>query len=240
MAATQDGKAKGVGFVGVRAFVLERFGEDGWNATLERLTPADRDALVGLVPVGWYSLALYARLIRAVDDALGCGDLAMVVQLGRFEAERDLTTIHRFLLRLANPGFAVEKLATTWRQFHDSGVWSITRPNGHQVMGTLDGWAHVDYALCRELVGYFARCLELVGATHVMVEHPQCRARGDSICRFQARWGAARDWKEPPRSGEGDVRREPTVSGAHPITPRDAFAASVDALPEGSPRARTR
>jgi hypothetical protein len=59
-----------------------------------------------------------------------------------------------------------------------------------EIQGVLSGWGVVDHALCRELVGYFSRTLELVGAQNVIVEHPECRARGYARCFFRARWGA--------------------------------------------------
>src|SRR5207245_1426292 len=94
-------KTKGVAFVGVRTFVVQRFGETGWSAVLQRLEPEDRRELIGVLPIGWYSLEVYARLIRAIDELHGCGDCALIVQLGRFEAERDLALIERSYQRLS-------------------------------------------------------------------------------------------------------------------------------------------
>ena len=117
---------KGVGFVNVRAFVTERYGTPAWRQLLEALAPADRELWVGLVPVGWYDLGAYARLIRAVDRLQGGGDLALVRDLGRFEAERDLTTIQRFFLKLVRPSMAIEQTGKYGR-VHDSGQWEIER-----------------------------------------------------------------------------------------------------------------
>jgi len=210
-------KTKGVGFVNVKSFTVERFGAQGWDAVLERLTPEDREELSSIVSVGWYSLPLYARLIRALDEVHGYGDLSLVVQLGRYEAERDLTTIHRVFLRFTNPAFIVEKTGEFWKRFHDTGEWKVTREN-NGVAGVLEGWGCVDHALCRELGGYLTRVLELVGAKNVIVEHPKCRARGDVQCLFRARWGSlptesqsSRDMaaaaSSSPESSEPSARR---------------------------------
>jgi hypothetical protein len=189
MGSEGEARTKGVGFVNVKSFATERFGANAWDAVLERLAPEDREELSSIVSVGWYSLPLYARLIHALDDVHGYGDLSLVVQLGRYEAERDLTTIHRIFLRFTNPAFIVEKTGEFWKRFHDTGEWKVERePNG--VAGTLEGWGCVDHALCRELVGYLSRVLELVGAKNVVFEHPRCRARGDGQCFFRARWGS--------------------------------------------------
>src|SRR5689334_10758306 len=59
---------KGGSFGNARAFVYERYGAAGWDATRDLLTPPDRAELDSMLPVGWYPLSLYARLIRAIDD----------------------------------------------------------------------------------------------------------------------------------------------------------------------------
>ena len=180
---------KGVGFAHAKAFAQERWGEDGWKAILEKLRPTDREEIGAALPMGWYPLALYARLIQAIDEVQGAGDMALNVQLGRFEAERDLTTIYRIMFRLVNPATVVEKTTDYWRKFHDTGTWEMTRVGSHEIQGVLHGWGVIDHRLCRELVGYFSRLLELVGAEGVIVEHPECRARGFARCFFRARWG---------------------------------------------------
>lgn len=181
------GLTKGVGFVNVRAFVYERFGESGWQKVVGAMQPEDRTLLEGLVPVGWYELAAYARLIRAVDRQLGGDDLRLVEKLGRYEATRDLTTIHRLFMRAANPGLILAKTTELWRRFHDSGRWTVVR-EGKSATGTLEGWGVVDAALCAELTGYIQGIIEVGTGRDVKVLHTQCRALGHSACVFAGQW----------------------------------------------------
>jgi hypothetical protein len=199
-------QTKGVGFINVRAFVTERFGAAAWNEVLRHLDDTDRETLEAVVSVGWYDLALYARMIRIVDDKLGDGDLKLVHALGRFEAERDLTTIHQWFLRLIRPSIAIEQTGKYWRRFHDTGEWFIQRRGDREVLGTLIGWGVVDTALCRELVAYLARTLELLGGQDVAMDHPRCRARGDDACEFRLRWRMKKDApheRQPPPPDPG-------------------------------------
>jgi hypothetical protein len=182
------GKTKGIGFISLRTFVLERFGLDGWTDVLAELSAEDRAELDGIVTVGWYSLALNARVLRAVDKVRGTGDLELVFEHGKYQAERDLTTVHRALLRIASPSFFLEQSAEVWRRFHDSGAWTIERLGTGRVRAYLDGWAHVDAALCREMSGYLLRVFELVGARSPQLEHPQCRSLGAPRCLFLGNW----------------------------------------------------
>lgn len=180
---------KGLAFVHVKNFTTERWGAAGWAALLERMRPSDRDEAANAIPISWYPLALYARLLHALDEVHGAGDGALAVQSGRYQAEKDLTTIYRVMFRLLNPATIVVKTTDYWRKFHDTGKWTMDRTSDRSLVGTLEDWGVVDQALCRELVGYFSRLFELVGAKDPIVEHPECRARGDARCFFTCRWG---------------------------------------------------
>jgi predicted hydrocarbon binding protein len=188
---------KGIGFVNVREFVLARFGQAGWDRLVKRSSPAEQAVLESILPVGWYDLAFYTRLIRALDEELGAGDLRLVQALGRFEAERDLTTIQRVFLRLVRPSLAIENMDKYWRRFHDTGAWTTER-GPREVTARLSGWGIVDAALCRELVGYLGRTLELLGGRDVFVDHRKCRGKGDELCEFQTTWRASSDRDEAP------------------------------------------
>jgi len=192
---------KGLGFINVRAFVSERYGAPAWQALLDGFPPADRMVLASIVSIGWYDLALYARLIRAVDERFGSGSLKLCYALGRFEAERDLTTVHQWLLKLFGPSTAIEQLGKYWRRFHDTGEWMNERRGEREVVARLTGWA-VDAALCRELFGYLGRTLELLGGRDIHLEHSRCRAQNEPACEFHLRWRTPVEAREAGGSGE--------------------------------------
>jgi hypothetical protein len=210
-------QSKGIGLVNARSFAIKRFGPDGWQRTLASLSLEDRDVLAGVVSVGWYPLELHARVTRAIDEVHGVGDLALAAQLGRFQADTDLTTVHRVFLKLISPNFAVEKLTELWPRYHDSGRWVVARRGDDQMLGQLHefGGGFVDPAICRTVVGYITRCVELVGAKNVLVDHTECRAHGDGHCGYHIRWGvAAKTAPVTPASN----RLEPLAeSGERPV-----------------------
>lgn len=182
-------QTKGIGFVNVRTFVRDRFGSDAWGELMQRFDTADREMLESVVPVGWYPLALYSTLINEVERVHGRGDRVLMEQLGMYEAEHDLKTVHRIFLRMANPAFIIEQVANYWARFHDTGEWQVVRHDPHHATGNLRNWGVVDAALCQEAQGYIKRALELVGAKCVSVQHSRCRVSGSSECEFDARWG---------------------------------------------------
>ncbi|HVY48789.1 MAG TPA: V4R domain-containing protein [Minicystis sp.] len=191
---------KGVRFASVRAFVTERFGPGAWNDALRALEAADRDALAASVPVGWYDLALYARLVRAVDARFGAGDLELVQALGRYDAERDLKAIQRLVLKLFGVASAIAWVRKRWARAYDTGAWT-TEVKEREVVARLSDLGVVDAALCRGLAGYLARALELAGAEDVVIDETRCRARGEPVCEFHARFRVKDDAPAAPAAG---------------------------------------
>jgi hypothetical protein len=179
-------KSKGVHFVTVHSFVLERYGEEAWASVFARLTPDDQDALAAVVAVGWYPTAFLLRVTDAAETELERPGAPFREALGRYGADHQFTIIHRLFLRVASPGYVVEKAGQLWGRFHDTGRWTVVR-GPRSVSATLSGFV-VHAGLCRALTAYVTRIFELVGAQDVSVEHRRCRARGDASCIFEGHW----------------------------------------------------
>ena len=150
--------------------------------------PRDECALRAIVPVGWYDLSLYARLLRTLEKVHGRNDLSLLAELGYYSAQQDLTTIHRLFMRVANPGLIMDKATQLWRRFHDTGIWHIQRPSSTSVIGTLAGWGVVDAALCREITGYIQGIVEVGNGKDAKAQHTSCRGLGAADCVFAAAW----------------------------------------------------
>jgi hypothetical protein len=179
---------KGLSFVAVRDYVLQKAGREAWASVLGALPGDDADAVSGAVGMGWYPLDLYARLLRAVDTKLGEGDLTTIAPIARFEAERDVPTIHRLLLKMVKPAYVAEKMAELWPRYHSSGHLRIERRGDRAMDATLVDWA-ADEVLCLGFQSYCQRALELAGARDVRFAHSTCRARGGAECFFKVKWG---------------------------------------------------
>jgi len=180
-------RTKGVSFANARAWVEERFGRDAYERVLGRLGPEDAAELRASVAMGWYELSLHSRLLRALDAELGTGDLALVSELGRWEADRDFTLIHRIVLRFASPSIILRKLPDIWKRYYDHGTWEIVR-DGDVVIGRLRGWGSDCESLRVELTSWMTRAMELVGARDVHIEQLASRARGDALDEWRATW----------------------------------------------------
>lgn len=179
-------QAKGTNLLLIEAFVRQRFGSNGWERVLAALSELDRATLGEVVAVGWYDFELQLRLLRAADGVLGDGSLA--TEFGRFEAEEDLTKIHRLFLRLASPAFVLEKSGEYWNRFYSAGHWDVSRQGERAATAVLCDVDPADELFCRYLTAYVTRMFELIGARSPAVVHTECRGRGEPRCVFRGSW----------------------------------------------------
>jgi RNA polymerase sigma factor (sigma-70 family) len=176
------GLTKGIRFTNLRAFLTARSGAGAWERLLATRTPADAAMLGGVVASGWYDHALRARLVRAI--CAGSGGAALGREIGRFEADRDLSTVQRWFLYLVKPAFAFRNMNGYWRRTEDEGRWT-SEVSGCRIVARLHDWNPVEPALCATVQGYLSRTLELLTGRAHPLDHARCRAGGDPFCEFR-------------------------------------------------------
>src|ERR1700733_950079 len=81
------GHLKGSMYLSTFAFIEHRFGVEAKTAVMRRLSAEDREMLSGIVlPISWYPLAPFGRLLRVMDGELGKGDFNLVTERGEWTA----------------------------------------------------------------------------------------------------------------------------------------------------------
>ncbi len=148
----------------MRTYVRSNHEDAGWSSVMAQLSSDDAGTLRGALTVGWYPLSLQYRLLRAIDDTLGTGDGSLVHEVGRFEAEQDLTVVHRLFLRMANPGFVLQQAGRYWDRFYTSGRWEVERESSNSAAVRLVDLDPFDSLMGDYLFAYIIRMWELMGA----------------------------------------------------------------------------
>jgi DNA-binding CsgD family transcriptional regulator len=197
------GLTPGLKLLNKREFVQERFGATAWEAVLARLSQEDRAQLASVEPAAWYELGLSVRLHDAIFQHFKADD-ALLLEMGRSDADRELSTVHRWFLRLMRPSFAIRHMNLYWRRSHDTGHWRSSR-RGTEVTAELEDWAAVNRSMCMTVLGYLGRTLELFGGKVGVLEHPQCRTEGHPSCVFRTHLELPAD---EPRSGNQPTRAD--------------------------------
>jgi hypothetical protein len=180
---------KGSAYLSTFAFVDTQFGAAAKERVLARLTPEDRTLMAGMMlPIQWYPLAPFPRLLRAMEAELGRGDLMLVTERGTWAAINDMRTVHKVLLKLVTPQWVIEKGQRLWPNFHTSGRWEAARHGDKGARATLHDLGVVDEAMCATLKGWIIGLLTLAGIKHATVDHTECRAHGSRSCVYVASW----------------------------------------------------
>ena len=187
--AVPDPQLKGSAYLSTLAFIDTRFGSAARERVLARLTADDR-AVLGqlLLPIQWYPLAPFPRLLRAMDAEVGRNDLSLVTERGTWAAVQDMRTVHRVLLKLVTPQWVIDKGMKLWPNFHTSGRWEAKRVGDRGARASLHDLGVVDEAMCATLKGWILGLLQLAGIKRAHVEHVECRARGDATCVYEVGW----------------------------------------------------
>jgi predicted hydrocarbon binding protein len=170
------------------AFMEARFGAAAKGAVLRRLSPEDRE-MYGeiMLPITWYPLAPFGRLLRVMDAELGKGDLSLVTERGEWTATRDLHTLRKAILKFVSIPWVVEKGASLWPKFHDTGRWDVRASDAKSAVAELYDLGVVDEAICASIRGWLLGLASLTG-DKVDVRHTKCRAKGEPACTYEMRW----------------------------------------------------
>jgi len=180
------GLQKSTGILNMKAFLDERIGPAAWDELIASLPDADRSVLRSLVPGDWYDYALHGRLNRAFCDVFYNGDLSAAEALGRYSAVRNLSLAYIWKLWVAQPELAIQHANSYWRQEESSGTLTAEHQSGEFIV-RISEWEGCHEVLCRRLLGYVGRLLEVHGEV-VQAKHTRCAARGDSVCVFHFHW----------------------------------------------------
>ena len=185
-----EAQLKGSAYLSTFAFIETKFGAEAKERVIARLSEDDRAMLTDglMLPIRWYPLAPFPRLLRAMEAELGRGDLTLVTDRGVWTAIHDMKTVHKVLLKLVTPNWIIEKAMRLWPNFHTSGRWEAKRLGDNGARATLHDLGVVDEAMCATLKGWILGLLQLAGIKKANVDHTSCRARGDSHCVYEVSW----------------------------------------------------
>jgi hypothetical protein len=179
---------KGTVFVSTRMFTEDRFGPEAVLKVLAALPSKDRESLEQTTTVGWYPVGPVLAYHHALDELYGRGDLSLCVDVGRFSAGWAVNTILKWILRLRNPRWMVEKAGSVWTHYHDTGRWEFDSAEDNRVVGRLHDFAVNDLAFCARLRGWLGGVIELTGGKNAQVTEIRCSARGHGFHEYRGTW----------------------------------------------------
>lgn len=162
------------------------------QAVLQRLSPADRKVLEGVImPIGWYPLELNLRLDAAIAEVLSPRDRNKAfIDMGRASAEDNLNGPHHVFIRKGDPHFLLSHAPEIYRLYYAVGSRTYEKTGARSgVLRTL-GAESVTPEDCLTIIGWYQRAIEMSGGRDVRIDHTRCRARGNGHCEYLCAWEA--------------------------------------------------
>jgi hypothetical protein len=136
----------------------------------------------------WYPFEYFVVATETIDRVLGNGDMSLAYEMGRFNCDRNLTTMMRVLFKFGNIGWLLDRAAKAWSTQYDEGEMKVVRKKvGEEVVIELDGVPSPCRAQCLGIKGWAVRAAELTGEDRFVCGE-LCRAEGGHVCRWTFRW----------------------------------------------------
>jgi hypothetical protein len=135
--------------------------------TFKELTRVGGDRWGVVLPMAWYEVDLLNRVLGEASKRAGISVEDMTAEIARMNAEKDLTSIYRFFLRVAQPQRVLAYTPRLWRTYVSFGdAHAIKNERGHYI-GRGDGLTAelVDWA-CGCWRGFIPATIEVSGGRH--------------------------------------------------------------------------
>ena len=173
-------------------FVEKEFGREQLDLVLETLAEADRRILAGgLLPAQWYEFALEERFEKALLQVLGEEARATFLEFGRRSAVYNLDGVHKVFVHPGDPHRLLSRAPAIYKLYYDTGhrTYEKTGENSCRLV-THDAEVATE-GDCLTVIGWHERAVEMCDGRDVVIDHPRCRARGDTVCEYLISWNLA-------------------------------------------------
>lgn len=171
-------------------FIKERFGNEGFEKVLGKMTPEEQAPLrAPILDAVWGpDFMLYMRFILLADELLGRGDKALIHEVAALQFRRD-TKLYSVFFKFMTPELVLRTVPLVWQIYF--------KPAGRTDFKMV-GEKHGEYRVFdfnpmpRHHEHFHSSYLEQIlihcGYKQYRVSHPQCLGRGNSECLWDFSW----------------------------------------------------
>jgi hypothetical protein len=143
-----------------------------------------------LIASEWYPYEAYRELLRAIDGAVGRGDLSLMPTLGRFAARQDLSGVFKVISVLASIPRILQSSSIFWSRYCEGGVFEIVDLAADHGTGRITGFPEMSAEHEAMLAGWIEGMGLAAGAKTATVELSCSVHRGDPYSEYRMRWSA--------------------------------------------------
>jgi len=174
-----------------KLWLLEQFGQDGFDKIKDKVSAQTKKMLDKPVPHDWYPAELSRELYEAIEEEFSSRYPNAMFDLGSFIAKRSMAGFLKYLVRMASVEQVINRLERIWLRYHDSGSarGDIIGKEDERFYGIL---SIKDYNAgpkwCKLMDGYIKTFLTQTGVRRVKAEKKECIHKGDDICSWIISW----------------------------------------------------
>ncbi len=178
------------GLLNAADWIEATYGTEELESILDACSPTVAERYRERIAINWHPKSEFVELLDQAERRLGTGDGKVAAEIGAAGARKNLSgSVARALFYVARPQFLMRRVAGLWSRFNDEGTMEVPLfdNDGHlqmEVKGVPD--PHVLF--CATITGWCREFATRFRAHHPVVEHVECRARGDARCLWDARW----------------------------------------------------
>jgi hypothetical protein len=182
-------KFKGSVYESTRAFVQKEFGQEAVDRILAALPAQSRALLTSATAIEWLPVEPVLHFHHELEHCFGTGDMSLCTRAGYFSAGWSMSSVLKMFVRMRSPFWLVDKAASVWSRYHDSGRWEVEPSDGAQrISARLIEFEVKDRLFCARLRGWLAGAVALTGGAGAECSEPRCRCRGHEYCSYLVTW----------------------------------------------------
>ncbi len=183
-------KVRGRNLIPLRAFVKERYGDEGWKRFLAAVTPRYRPIWDGLIAEWtWYDRTIDTDGLAALKKVFGEEDGDVVRRLAMRVARHHDRLYMRPILILGGPHLLFRRAGALYQEYYQGpGTLTLVEEGDRWARVVLDDPA-APPAFCEEsLPGFMEEIIRLAGRWPVVTRQETCTHRGGARCALYAAW----------------------------------------------------
>ena len=139
----------------------------------------------------WYPEEDLLCLLKALDKILPDQGMDVYEFMGLMSARADLSGVYSNMFRPGDPVGSLKRCSVIWQSHHDTGKLEVVVSSQERAVVQLSGFGLPSNELCRTIKGWIRELITMAGGKDTIVVDDQCVVRGDTACRFDAKWAAA-------------------------------------------------
>jgi hypothetical protein len=153
-------------------FIKNRFGDQGWQKVLNRLSDEDKDVALhrSKEVASWVDLDIHVRLLSVIVNELSGGKEDILLETGEWVAARDLKGIYKAFIMIVSTEFMLRRSSTIFHTFYDEGGMEVKTLAPGNVECIFNGFTKQQRLIELTIKGWFAGAAKLSGAKDIKLD----------------------------------------------------------------------